>query len=188
MGRILLPILVIGVLLLSACGIPTTPQATEAPPTPPPTEEPAPASTPSEEGSPQVTVLLEFGELAADDEEAKWENELGRWKPATAVIDGQEKELTSAYFKGNTYVRTDDLVGVLLVFEWNEEGSKLSEQITERLVGKPLGIFIGDESLRGDNGQPIAPIIYAVIITNGQIEGLSLNEANALSMLLNTSE
>jgi len=74
--------------------------------------------------------ILAFGELAAEDEEARWENERGRWKPATAVIDGEEKELTSRYFKTNTYVGTSDIRGVELHFEWDEEGSQLSEQIT----------------------------------------------------------
>jgi len=130
------------------------------------------------------TALLEFGELAADDEEARWENELGRWKPATAVIDGQEKELTSAYFKENTYV---DYVEnkLLLVFEWDEEGSQLSGEITARLIGKPLGIFLGDEPLLGDDGLPIAPIVRSQITERGNIEGLSLNEATELSQLLN---
>ncbi len=130
------------------------------------------------------TALLEFGELAADDEEARWENELGRWKPATAVIDGQEKELTSAYFKENTYV---DYVEnkLLLVFEWDEEGSQLSGEITARLIGKPLGIFLGDEPLLGDDGLPIAPIVRSQITERGNIDGLSLNEATELSQLLN---
>ena len=87
------------------------------------------------------TALLEFGELAGEEEEAKWENELGRWKPATGVIDGEEKALTSSYFKENTYLSQEELSGLLLHFEWNEEGSQLSEQITGRLVGQPLGIF-----------------------------------------------
>ncbi len=110
---------------------------------------------------------------------------LGNWKPATAVIDGQEKELTSSYFKENTYVTTDNLGGVLLIFEWNEEGSKLSGDITGRLIGQPLGIFEGDEPLRGDDGRPIAPTIKSQITTNGQIEGLSLKEATDLSKQLN---
>ena len=131
------------------------------------------------------TALLEFGELAAEDEEAKWENELGKWKPATAVIDGQEKELTSAYFKTNTYVAQDDLGRILLVFEWDEEGALLSEQITERLIGEPLGIFDGEVALLGDGGLPIAPTVQAVITDRGQIEGLSLNEAEDLSNQLN---
>ena len=37
------------------------------------------------------TALLEFGERVADDsEEARWTNVLGKWKPATAIIDGKE--------------------------------------------------------------------------------------------------
>ncbi len=132
-------------------------------------------------------ALLEFGELAGEGEEAKWENERGRWKPATAVVGGEEKELTSRYFKENTYVTQDRLGGVLLVFEWDEEGSLISEKITSRLVEgqQPLGIFEGDESLWGDDGRPIAPVVLSVITDKGQIEGLSFTEAEALSIQLN---
>jgi len=130
-------------------------------------------------------AILEFGELAADEEEAKWENELGRWKPATAVIDGEEKALTSRYFKENTYVDRDNLGRLLLIFEWDEEGSKLSEAITSRLIDKPLGIFEGNEPLLGEDDSPIAPIVRSTIKDRGQIEGLSLNEATSLSKQLN---
>ncbi len=130
-------------------------------------------------------ALLEFGELVADDEEARWENELGRWKPATAVIDGQEKELTSAYFKENTYVSQDNIAGLLLIFEWDEEGSQLSEEITGRMINKPLGIFEGDNPLLGEDGEPIAPIVRSVIRESGQITGLSYNDADSLSKQLN---
>lgn len=125
------------------------------------------------------TALLEFRELVTDEEG----NE--QWVPATAVIDGQEKELTSSYFKENTYVDRDSFGSILLIFEWNEEGSRLSQEITTRLLNKPVGIFEGDEPLRGDDGEPIAPIIRSVITDRGQIEGLSLNEANELSSQLN---
>ncbi len=125
------------------------------------------------------TALLEFRELV--------EGEGGEmeWVPATATIDGKEKELTSSYFKENTYVARDNMGRLLLIFEWDEEGSKLSEQITERLIGKPLGIFLSGEPLLGEDGQPIAPIVQEKITSRGQIEGLSYNEATELSKLLN---
>ncbi|MDI6815383.1 MAG: protein translocase subunit SecD, partial [Dehalococcoidales bacterium] len=126
------------------------------------------------------TALLEFRERVTD------ENGETRWVPATAIVNGQEKALTSAYFKENTQVVPHRLTGVpLLIFEWDEEGSKLSQEITGRLIGKPLGIFLGDEPLLGEDGQPIAPIVRAIIIERGQIEGLSWNEARDLSKLLN---
>jgi len=125
------------------------------------------------------TALLEFRELIID------ENGDEKWVPATAIINGQEKALTSSYFKENTYVNRDNLGRMLLIFEWDEEGAKLSEAITSRLINKPLGIFEGDEPLRGDDGEPIAPIIRSVITTNGQIEGLSPNESIELSKQLN---
>jgi preprotein translocase subunit SecD len=125
------------------------------------------------------TTLLEFREQMVG-KDGKVE-----WVPATGTISGQEKELNSSYFKENTYIATDELGRVLLIFEWNSEGSKLSEQITERLIGKPLGIFLSGEPLLGDDGEPIAPIVRSKITDRGQIEGLSLNEAQELSQLLN---
>jgi len=129
--------------------------------------------------------ILAFAELAADDEEAKWENELGRWKPATGVIDGEELALTSRYFKENTYVTRDNLGRLLLIFEWDEEGSQLSEQVTTRLLNQPMAIFDGDVALLDDEGLPIAPTIIGVITDRGQIEGLSLDEVTSLSHQLN---
>jgi preprotein translocase subunit SecD len=125
------------------------------------------------------TALLEFREQKVD------ENGNVTWIPATATVDDKEETLTSAYFKENTYIRTDNMGRVLLIFEWNEEGSKLSEQITGRLIGKPLGIFLSGEPLLGEDGKPIAPIVQEKITTSGQIEGLSLKEATELSQLLN---
>ena len=131
------------------------------------------------------TALLEFGELIEEGGEARWVNELGEWKPATALVNGEEKALTSVFFKENTYVTRDDFGRLFLIFEWDEEGSKLSEEITGRLINKPLGIFEGDSALLGDEGIPIAPIVRGVITDRGQIEGLSFGEATELSRLLN---
>lgn len=132
------------------------------------------------------TAILEFGELVTDEKEpARWIDDLGRWKPATGTINGQQKELTSAYFKENTYLTQDNLGALVLLFEWNSEGAQLSGQITERMINKPLGIFFGDKPLLGDDGRPIAPIVRARITDRGQIEGLSSVEASELSKLLN---
>ncbi len=131
------------------------------------------------------TALLEFGELIEEGEEAKWTNELGEWKPTTAVVDGEELELSSRYFKENTYVSQDNFGQVVLAFEWDETGSQMFEEITKRLLNQPLGIFLGNEPLRGEEGLPIAPYIRSVITDKGIIEGLSLAEATELSRLLN---
>jgi preprotein translocase subunit SecD len=125
------------------------------------------------------TALLEFRELITDSEGKEV------WIPATGTIDGVEKVLNSSYFKDNTYVTVDDRGLVYLVFEWTAEGAVLSEQVTTRLLNKQLGIFEGDEPLRGEDGQQIAPIVNAVITDRGQIEGLSNTESLELSRQLN---
>ncbi len=124
------------------------------------------------------TALIEFRELEVKDGEEEW-------VPATAVIGGHEEELNSSYFRDNTYVSTGQFGEVLLIFEWNSEGRKISGEVTGRLIGEPLAIFLSGEPLLGDDGVPITPIVRAKITDSGQIEGLSLNEAQELSQLLN---
>jgi preprotein translocase subunit SecD len=154
-------------------------------------EVPGKSLTDAEKERLSRVVLLEFGELVTDNETAKWEyewnDELSRWKPATGVVDNQTLELTSQYFKENTYVTRGNLGQVLLMFEWDKVGSQLSEQITSRLYPdkKPLGIFEGDQPLLDENDRPIAPSVQGVITDKGQIEGLSLSEATRLSQQLN---
>ena len=121
------------------------------------------------------TALLEFRE----------QDQEGNWIPATATLDGEELTLSSKYFKENTYVRVTEYGAPLLIFNWDETGRKLSEEITGRLIDKPLGIYVGDEPLRGKDGHPIAPIVRDVIRESGQIDGLNLEDAQELSKLLN---
>jgi preprotein translocase subunit SecD len=139
------------------------------------------------------TAILEFGELATDPNDPaikpEWKDSQGRnWKPAIGTLNGQQVELTSAYFEQNTYVTTDNMGRILLEFQWNSDGSQLSKEITTRLYNNnfaPLGIFSGDQPLTGDDGHPIAPSVRGIISDRGEIEGLSRAEATQLSSLLN---
>jgi preprotein translocase subunit SecD len=104
----------------------------------------------------------------------------GQWKIATATgLDGQEKELTGKYFRPNAQVVFDQRSNQPQVaFEFDDEGASLFEQITRRLIGKPLGIFL--------DGQPISsPTVQAVISRNGVITGLRLQEARTLAIQMN---
>jgi preprotein translocase subunit SecD len=109
----------------------------------------------------------------------------GNWIPATGTVNGEELTLSSRYFKENTYVTVNQLGSPLLIFEWDETGQELSPQITSRLIGKQLAIYLGDEPLRGEDGNPIAPVVRETITARGQIEGLSFTDADELSRLLN---
>jgi preprotein translocase subunit SecD len=132
------------------------------------------------------TAILEFGELVTGNTTTpKWSNSLGDWIPAVGTLNGQPVELTSGYFEENTYVTTDNNGQIILEFTWNADGSILSGQITERLLQKPLGIFAGEQPLKGADGHIIAPTVQAKITTRGVIEGLSQKDATQLSKLLN---
>jgi preprotein translocase subunit SecD len=109
----------------------------------------------------------------------------GNWTPATGTVNNETLALSSRYFKENTSVAVDQYGKPLLVFEWDETGAGLSKQITSRLLGKQLAIFLGDEPLRGEDGHIIAPVVQTVIEDKGQIEGLSLADATVLKDLLN---
>jgi preprotein translocase subunit SecD len=109
----------------------------------------------------------------------------GNWTPATGTVGNETLTLSSRYFKENTSITIDQYGKPLLVFEWDATGAQLSEQITTRLMGKQLAIFLGDQPLLGEDGHMIAPVVKAVITDKGQIEGLSLADADYLRDVLN---
>lgn len=103
-----------------------------------------------------------------------------QWTPAIGLIDGEEKALTGKYLLPNSYVSLDQTTSEPIVqFEWNSEGATLFSQITGNLIGEPLGIFL-------DNDLISAPTVQAQIGAKGIIEGMSLDEAQRLSIQLNT--
>jgi preprotein translocase subunit SecD len=129
------------------------------------------------------TAELDFREIVLDvdgkpvlDEEGK-----EQWIKATAKgSDGEERELTGKYLKPNAQVvlapQTNEPE---VAFEWNSEGAILFEQITQRNLKKPLGIFLDDQLIS-------APTVQAVIKDQGVITGLNLDEARTLAIQLNS--
>jgi preprotein translocase subunit SecD len=103
-----------------------------------------------------------------------------QWIPATAVNgSGQEVPLTGQYLKRNARVEfVQNTNAPEVAFEFNSEGATLFSQITGRLIGKPLGIFL-------DNQLISSPTVKAQIGAQGVIENIPLNEANNLAILLN---
>ena len=74
----------------------------------------------------------------------------------------------------------------VLAFAWNSEGAEISEQVTTRLAENrmPLANFLDGEPIRGEDGTILAPTVQGTITSQGQITGLSLNDAQDLSTLL----
>jgi protein-export SecD/SecF family membrane protein len=101
-------------------------------------------------------------------------------EPATARgSDGTEKALTGSYLKPNSYVAAGSAGLPTVAFQFNAEGAKLSEQITTRLIGKPMAIFLDEECIS-------APTVQAVISDSGVITGVSADEAKRLVAQLNS--
>lgn len=100
--------------------------------------------------------------------------------PATGTINGQTMELTGAdLMPGAEQVSFQGRAGLPEVaFAFNSQGAELFQQVTARLLGKPLGVFL--------DGQEIsAPIVQAVLSSDGIITGLSLDQARLLAVQLN---
>jgi preprotein translocase subunit SecD len=110
----------------------------------------------------------------------EYDQATGQWKVATGTgLDGQEKELTGKYFRPNAQVVFEQRSNQPQVaFEFDDEGAALFEQLTRRLIGRPLGIFL-------DNQLISAPTVQAVISRNGVITGMRLQEARTLAIQLN---
>jgi preprotein translocase subunit SecD len=100
-----------------------------------------------------------------------------RWIPANGRnIDGDPEQLTGEFLIADSVQRTLDFNGQpALNFRFDDDGARLFEQITRRLVQgqEPLGIFL--------DGQLVsAPVVRAVISDQGVISGLSNDEAIVL--------
>ncbi len=129
------------------------------------------------------TAELDFREIKFDQAGKPILDENGKeqWVKAIALgSDGQERELAGKYLKPNAQVvlapQTNEPE---VAFEWNAEGAVLFEQITQRNLQKPLGIFL-------DNQLISAPTVQAVIKEKGVITGLNINEARTLAIQLNS--
>src|SRR5918911_1285277 len=94
--------------------------------------------------------------------------------------NGQTVALTGAYLiPGRQQVTFASRAGLPdVAFEFNSDGAQLFGQITQRLLNKPLGIFL-------DGQQISAPTVQAVLTDNGIITGLSLEQARLLALQLN---
>jgi preprotein translocase subunit SecD len=117
------------------------------------------------------TAQLDFRELGPD----------GQWKVATANgPDGEATELTGKYFKkAEVGFEPTSKVPVIL-FQFNDDGAKMFADISTRLVGRPLGIFL--------DGEPLTTPTVQEPITggSGRITGrFSLPEAKTLVIQFN---
>jgi preprotein translocase subunit SecD len=103
----------------------------------------------------------------------------GAWQQSTGIAGGQQLALTGRFLRPNSFVSTDALGNPAVAFELQGDGPELFEQITSRLVGQQLAIFLDDELIS-------APVINSVIRDQGQITGLSLDRARELVVQLNS--
>jgi protein-export membrane protein SecD/preprotein translocase SecF subunit len=103
------------------------------------------------------------------------------WIPATGIgSDGQEKALTGSFLRGKDTEVIFNAAGVPFVqLKFNSEGGDLFEQITSRLVGLPMAIFLDEELIS-------APTVQDVLSTDSVITGLELGEADTLARQLRT--
>lgn len=102
----------------------------------------------------------------------------GLWMQATGDIDGRRLPLTGRYLKPNAYVGFDAAGLPLVGFEFQDQGGELFRQITTRLLGQRVAIFLDNEELS-------SPVVQGVISNVGQISGLTLERAQELVIQLN---
>ena len=101
------------------------------------------------------------------------------WKSATGVgNDGVEKVLSGRFLRaGETQVAFDSFGRPFVQLKFNSEGGNLFGQITGRLVGLPMAIFLDEDIIS-------APTVRDVLGEDSIIEGLDLEEAQTLSRQL----
>lgn len=126
-----------------------------------------------------TTALLEFKELALGDDGNPYWKDVG---------------LTGAEFKHAQAVPMVSGGTWRIVFEFKPEGAKKFAELTTRLVGRPIGIFLdGEPTERGPDGRPIPVYEYRginvhepILAGTGEITGnFSREQAVDLSVKLN---
>src|SRR5919206_1636629 len=98
------------------------------------------------------TAKLEFKEQDAS----------GQWVPSTGQLNGQTVPLTGQFLvAGRQQVTFSSRAGLPdVAFEFNSDGAALFGQITQRLINRPLGIYL-------DGQQISAPTVQAVLTSSG---------------------
>lgn len=112
--------------------------------------------------------IIEKNEKAEETKEGEWEDPF------------QSTELTGRYLQKSEVIFDQTTYIPLISLQFNEEGAKLFEQITEKNIGKPLAIYI--------DGLPISVPVVQEKISGGkaQITGsFAPEEAKALARNLN---
>jgi len=125
----------------------------------------------------QVNVVPSDGQRTAQCFGSEGEAGEALWEPATGTdSQGEPRELTGRFLRPNA-----EVIGppVQVAIEFTGEGSLLFEQITTRLVGIPLGIFLDEELISAPTVQ------QAIAGGDSVITGLDLDEARTLRIQLN---
>lgn len=101
------------------------------------------------------------------------------WVPATGIgSDGQEKALTSRFLRGEQTEAILHPAGRPFVqIKFSSEGGDLFEQITTRLLGLPVAIFLDEELIS-------APTVQGILRYDAVIQGLEPDEADTLARQL----
>lgn len=103
------------------------------------------------------------------------------WVVAKArADDGTEKELTGQYFKKAEVGFEPNSNRPNILFEFDDEGGRMFAELTQRLVGKPLGIFLDNQLLTAPNVRE--PITQGRGVIQGQF---TLQEAKNLVIQFN---
>ena len=103
------------------------------------------------------------------------------WKPATGVgNDGVTKALTGRFLRANSRVVFDQLGRPQVALEFNSEGGKLFDQITSRLVGLPMAIFLDEDIISAPT------IITRISDGKSVITGPTADEGRKLAIQLNS--
>lgn len=100
------------------------------------------------------------------------------WKPATgSTASGATRQLTGAHVTRSEY-KIDPSAGDLVELTFNGEGARIFEEVTGRLGGYRLGIFLDDELIS-------SPAVQSAISGGSTvIQGLTRDDAKNLAKLI----
>lgn len=105
------------------------------------------------------------------------------WIPALGNANGADVEVTGRLISRDANVVFDAVDRPHLELSITGDGRDLFGSMTERNIGLPLATFVDGMPLRGEDGRVIAPIVMGKIEAVIFVEGLSLDDAQRISLL-----
>jgi hypothetical protein len=113
-------------------------------------------------------------------EQAYFEADSIVWSEASAEVNGHRVVMTGRFISRQASVEKDSIGRAFAVLHFDGEGPAIFSQISKRLIGFPITVFVDGQPLQDDRGRILAPTIQSEIRDTIALNGASEHVLNEI--------